>query len=252
MRCVLVGDSLGIRTLTQSLREMNFEIRGIVQSSNEISKKNILSSNFLFFVDSQNQSELLQFLIEDKVNLMLVCSFNKVFIEDIVSIPHLKAVNIHAGKLPKYRGSNVLNWAIINGETEIGVTVHEMVKMVDRGPIIAEWQLPIKPTDTALHVRTRMLASVEENLPFVLRGYIDGTIKSRAQKADSMKPFRKRKPEDGLFDWSWSNERIYNLIRALAHPWPGARYFDKFGNLQIIENYMCMDEIIKLRTKETL
>ena len=63
--------------------------------------------------------------------------------------------------------------------------------------------------------------------------------------------YKKRKPEDGLFDWSYSDERIYNLIRGLADPWPGARYLNKNGNLVILNKYMSMEEIRLLRESES-
>ena len=63
--------------------------------------------------------------------------------------------------------------------------------------------------------------------------------------------YKKRQPEDGIFNWSFSDERIYNLIRGLADPWPGARYINKYGNLLILKKYMSMEEIKLLRESES-
>lgn len=249
---VLVGDKIGLECLLRSLSELNFDIRGIGYSKQFVKAEFRLTSDITFiFITKDNQTDLYHFLVEQQIDVMLVCSFDIILKEAVLSIPTLKCVNIHIGKIPEYRGSNVLNWAIINGEEEIGITIHEMEKLVDRGPVISQWTIPISPEETALSLRSRALQSVVANMPSLLLAYLKGSISPTTQNEISIKPYRRRTPLDGMFDWSWSNKQIHNLIRALVYPWPGARYIDKFGREQIILKYMSIKEIEELRKRES-
>ena len=159
-------------------------------------------------------------------------------------------MNIHGGKLPEYRGANVLNWAIINGEEEIGITFHSVDNSIDTGPIIHELSLEIKENDTAFTLRERLCREIEVQLVSVLHLYIANKLPLKKQKSDNARYYKRRTPEDGLFDWGLSDRRIYNLIRALVHPWPGARYFNKKGQLVVIKEFMSLEEVANLRRIE--
>jgi methionyl-tRNA formyltransferase len=249
-KCVLVGDKIGIETLIRGLFNLNFDIRGIVHSKQVVESDFGLTSDIPFiFVSKDNQVALYNYLVGQHIDLLLVCSFDIILNEAILSIPKLKCINIHMGKIPEYRGSNVLNWALINGEKEIGITIHEMQRLVDRGPVISQWTVPISQEDTALTLRSRALESIEDDLPTLLVAYLAGSILPTEQSHITLKTYKRRTPEDGIFDWSWSNEQIHNLIRALVYPWPGARYIDKFGAERIISNYLSLEEIQELRIR---
>jgi methionyl-tRNA formyltransferase len=131
-------------------------------------------------------------------------------------------LNVHAGKLPTYRGRNIINWAIINGETELGVTVHLVDHGIDTGDIILQRLLPIAWTDTYGDVLDRVVREIPsvvvESLDLIERG----EAHPRPQGPGGTY-FGGRREGDEWIDWSRSSADIYNKIRGITHPGPGAR-----------------------------
>ncbi len=142
--------------------------------------------------------------------------------EEILDIPPLGAFNIHGSLLPKYRGRVPVNWAVLNGETETGATLHHMVRHADAGDIVDQEAVPIGPEDTAFDVFNRVTLAARAVLERQLDNIEAGTAPRKAQPESQATYFGGRKPEDGRIDWTLSSERIYNLIRAVTHPYPGA------------------------------
>jgi methionyl-tRNA formyltransferase len=141
---------------------------------------------------------------------------------EILAIPRLGAFNMHGSLLPKYRGRVPINWAVLNGEKETGVTLHHMVKRADAGDIVDQEAVSIGPEDTALDVFTKVTVASRNVLERQLDGIKAGTAPRRKQDESQATSFGGRRPEDGRIDWTESAERIYNLIRAVTHPYPGA------------------------------
>ncbi len=131
-------------------------------------------------------------------------------------------MNMHGSLLPKYRGRCPVNWVLINGEMETGVTLHYMVEKPDAGDIVGQKRVEISFEDTALSLMGKLekaaVRLLEETWPLIKEG------KNKRTRMDLSKGsyFGGRKPEDGLIDWDKTNTRIYNLIRAVTHPYPGA------------------------------
>jgi len=140
----------------------------------------------------------------------------------VLSIPRRGAINLHGSLLPKYRGRAPLNWVLVRGETVTGVTLHYMDERADHGDIIAQRAVPIEIEDTALTLSRKLTAAaralVGEMYPLIARGCAPRT----AQDHSAATKFGRRTPADGLIDWSQSAWQIYNLIRAVARPFPGA------------------------------
>jgi methionyl-tRNA formyltransferase len=131
-------------------------------------------------------------------------------------------LNVHAGKLPQYRGRNIINWALINGENEVGITVHVVDDGIDTGDIIVQRLIPIGWTDTYGDV----LAHVVEAIPSVVTDCLgliaSGHARRHPQPAIGTY-FGGRRDGDEWLDWSASSLIVYNKIRAITHPGPGAR-----------------------------
>lgn len=140
----------------------------------------------------------------------------------IRSIPRHGAVNLHASLLPRYRGRSPLNWQLVHGETESGVTLHEMVARADAGDILAQRRVPVGPDDTALELYRKLLRAAEELLDEQLAGILDGTAPRVPQDESRATTFGGRTPEDGRIDWTRPAREIHNLVRAVTRPWPGA------------------------------
>ena len=140
----------------------------------------------------------------------------------VLAIPRRGAFNMHGSLLPKYRGRVPVNWAIIKGEKETGVTLHEMVAKPDAGRIVDQMAVPILPDDQALDVFNKITAAAEALLDRTLPRLIDGSAVLKPQDLAQGSYFGGRKPEDGIIDWDDSAQNIHNLIRAVAPPYPGA------------------------------
>ena len=142
--------------------------------------------------------------------------------EETLAIPRLGAFNMHGSLLPKYRGRVPINWAILHGEKETGATLHHMVKRADAGDIVDQEAVPIGPEDTAFDVFTKVTLAARTVLERCIDTIKDGTAPRFPQDDSQATTFGGRKPEDGRIDWTEGSERIYNLIRAVTHPYPGA------------------------------
>ena len=132
------------------------------------------------------------------------------------------AFNMHGSLLPKYRGRVPVNWAIINGETETGATLHEMVEKPDAGRIVDQEAVPILPDDNAFDVFNKVAAAAEVALDRALPRLLDGSVVLQTQNLAAGSYFGGRKPEDGIINWSDTAQNIHNLVRAVAPPYPGA------------------------------
>ncbi len=162
-----------------------------------------------------------------KPDLITVTAFGRILHAPILNLPPRGCVNVHGSLLPKYRGAAPVQWAIINGERETGITTMLMDEGMDTGPILLQEQIPIMPDDTAGALAPRLAELGGRLLVETIRRLKTGTISPRAQDNSqaTMAPLLKK--EDGVIDWSRSAQAIANRVRGLS-PWPGAYTF--FGN----------------------
>jgi methionyl-tRNA formyltransferase len=142
--------------------------------------------------------------------------------EEILNIPRLGAFNMHGSLLPKYRGRSPINWAVLHGEKETGVTLHHMVKQADAGDIVDQEAVPIGHADTSRDVFDKCVKAARLVLERQLDALTGGTAPRRRQDDAQATYFGGRKPEDGRIDWTRDAETIYNLVRAVTQPYPGA------------------------------
>jgi len=132
------------------------------------------------------------------------------------------ALNMHGSLLPKYRGRAPVNWAILNGETETGATLHYMVERADAGDIVDQLGIPILADDDAREVFAKVTVAAETILARSLPKLIAGTAERWPQSILPAQYFGRRTPEDGRIDWSRPAREIHDLVRAVAPPFPGA------------------------------
>lgn len=172
--------------------------------------------------ESVNTEEWIERIGAMEPDLILSFYYRNMIDEDILSLPRLGAFNLHGSLLPKYRGRVPINWAIINGEETTGVTLHHMVKRADAGDIVDQEPVAIGPDDTARDVFAKCVAAARLVIERQIDGLTAGTAPRRKQDESQATKFSGRTPEDGRIDWKQSNRSIYNLIRAVTHPYPGA------------------------------
>ena len=161
--------------------------------------------------------------------------------QDILDIPAKGAINLHGSLLPKYRGRVPLNWAIINGETESGVTLHYMTAKPDAGDIISQERFDIGCCDTAKVVFGKAVEAAKKLLKNTLPKLAAGTADRIAQNEADATTYKGRCAKDGEIDWNKSAEAVHNLIRAVTKPYPGAFSFlgDRkcfFWGSKVVEN----------------
>lgn len=141
---------------------------------------------------------------------------------DLLAMARRGALNLHGSLLPRYRGRCPVNWVLIHGERETGVTLHYMEEKADSGDIVAQHVVPIAADDTAADLNRKMSKAAVELVQETYPRLCQGTAPRRPQDPASASYFGGRRPEDGRIDWQKPAAQIYNLIRAVTHPYPGA------------------------------
>jgi methionyl-tRNA formyltransferase len=140
----------------------------------------------------------------------------------LLECPRLGAYNLHGALLPKYRGRASVNWVLVNGETQTGVTLHRMVARADAGDIVAQRAIKIDDGDTALTLYRKLVPLGAELIREFHPLIVTGCAPRHPQDVAAGSYFGRRRPEDGRIDWRWPARRIFNLVRAVTHPYPGA------------------------------
>ena len=140
----------------------------------------------------------------------------------VLNLAPLGAFNMHGSLLPKYRGRAPINWAVLHGETRIGMTLHRMVKEPDAGAIVDQEGVAIGPRDTAEEAFRKVLPCAQKILSRQIGALLAGRAMETPQDASQATYFGGRKPEDGRIDWTKTSREVFNLVRAVTDPYPGA------------------------------
>jgi methionyl-tRNA formyltransferase len=142
--------------------------------------------------------------------------------QEVLDIPCRGALNLHGSLLPKYRGRVPVNWAVIHGETETGATLHYMVEKPDAGDIVDQERVAIDFSDTSLEVFNKVAEAAVHIIARSWPHLLAGTAQRVPMELSAGSYYGGRKPADGLIRWESSSNEIYNLIRGVTHPYPGA------------------------------
>ena len=172
-----------------------------------------------------NSENFLERIREFQCDLFVSMSFDQIFKTEIINIPRLKTINCHAGKLPYYRGRNILNWVLINDEEEFGITVHYIDEGIDTGDIILQKTFRITDNDdynTLLNIAYKECAVLlYDSIKLIREG------KHEPRKQADIHPVGfycgVRQEGDEVLDWHQSSREIFNFIRAICKPGPMAR-----------------------------
>ncbi|BCZ57423.1 bifunctional polymyxin resistance protein ArnA [Serratia marcescens] len=152
--------------------------------------------------------------------------------DEILSLAPLGGFNLHGSLLPRYRGRAPVNWALVNGETETGATLHKMVKRPDAGDIVGQQKVAIADNDTALTLHKKVLEAAQAVLKEQLPKLKNGTATFTKQDESQASYFGRRTAADGEILWHKSAKEINNLVRAVTEPYPGA--FSYLGQRKLI------------------
>ena len=179
----------------------------------------------VFFPENINTPKWIEKIRSYNPDIILSCYYRNLVKQEILDIPKIGAFNLHGSLLPKYRGRCPVNWQILNGEKKAGVTLHYMVVKADAGDIVGQKEVTIDEEDTAVTLFKKLEIAGKELIKEMIPRLLDGTAPRIPQDHSQATYFGGRRPEDGIIDWSKSAKDIYNLIRAVTWPYPGAFTF---------------------------
>ena len=183
--------------------------------------------------DDPNTPEVIEQVRAAQPDFLFSFYYRNMLKKALLEIPSRGAYNMHGSLLPKYRGRVPVNWAIIKGERETGATLHVMNEKPDNGAIVDQQAVPILPDDMAKDVFDKVTVAAEIALWSVLPQLMRGQLPRRPNPLAQGSYFGGRKPEDGRLDWTRPAAELYNLIRAVAPPYPGA-FFESGGRRLVV------------------
>ncbi|MDK2806948.1 MAG: methionyl-tRNA formyltransferase, partial [Thermoanaerobacterium sp.] len=180
----------------------------------------------------KNNKEVFDKLRKLNPDLIVVAAYGKILPEEILQIPRYGCINVHASLLPKYRGAAPINWAVINGEKETGITIMYMEKGLDTGDILLQKSIPILEEDNSETVHDKLAVLGGNALIEAINKMVDGALKPVKQDDSKATYAPILEKSIGLIDWQKSAVEIKNLVRGLR-PWPVAYTYYKGNMLKI-------------------
>jgi methionyl-tRNA formyltransferase len=182
--------------------------------------------------DDPKAPELAEAVAAAEPELIFSFYYRAMIPSEMLALAQRGAFNMHGSLLPHFRGRAPTNWAVLKGATETGATLHVMVAKPDAGAIIDQSAVPILPDDTARQVFEKVTVAAEQ----VLWRSLPAILADRAPRLPNDPSrgsyFGARKPEDGRIDWTQPAAVVYNLVRAVAPPYPGA--FTEIGGRRLV------------------
>ena len=169
-----------------------------------------------------NTPEWIEKIAALRPDLILSVYYRHMISTKILGLARLGAFNMHGSLLPKYRGRAPINWAVLHGEPRVGMTLHRMVKAADAGAIVDQEGVDLGPRDTAEQAFRKVLPCARRVLARQIDALLAGTARETPQDETQATYFGGRTPEDGRIDWRQTSAQIFNLIRAVTDPYPGA------------------------------
>jgi methionyl-tRNA formyltransferase len=182
--------------------------------------------------ETVNTPEWIERITALQPDLILSVYYRNMISPKILALPRLGAFNLHGSLLPKYRGRAPINWAVLHGEPRIGMTLHRMVKAPDAGAIVDQEGVAIGPRDSSEVAFRKVLPCARRVFERQINALLAGTARETPQDETQATYFGGRKPEDGRIDWSQTSSQIFNLVRAVADPYPGA--FTDVGSARLM------------------
>ena len=232
----------GLNTLTYLINKKDLSVKKIYLSKRFLNKKIIKSLNRLKLsfeiIKSINNSRIINEIKKNQVDLNILCGFPYILKDKAINSAKLGTINLHAGKLPNYRGGSPLNWQIINGEKKIGISVIKVDKGVDTGPVIRSKDFKLKNSYNIkkVHEITNNLFPKLTYLS-ILDVFFNKIPRKKINKKKSYL-YPQRNEMDGEINWrKMTNKDVFNFVRAISKPYPGAFTFN--SNKEKIKIYEC-------------
>jgi methionyl-tRNA formyltransferase len=154
-------------------------------------------------------------------DLIVVAAYGQILPKALLDLPRFGCLNLHTSLLPRYRGAAPIQWAILNDDSQTGVTIMKMDAGLDTGEILSQQETPIGSQDTSETLHDRLARIGADLLLRTIPDFIAGKIQPRVQPSEGVTHAPKIRKQDGCIDWAQPARGIWNRVRALT-PWPGA------------------------------
>ena len=253
MRIVFLGSAaLALPSLMQLAQQAEHEVVGVItQPDRPAGRKRLLtpcpvkvvatSMNLKVCTPEKIACDEMMVQMQDwKPDLLVVVAYGQYIPKRLISIASHEAINVHPSLLPIYRGAAPIQWALINGDVQTGVSIITVAEKMDAGEILKQETLVIDETDTAATLHDRCADLGARLLVETIDDIASGSITSYAQDESKVVEVRKLTKADGIIDWHQPAVAIHNQIRAF-NPWPGSRCTLPSGEVLLIWKAVCID-----------
>ncbi|WP_343188556.1 methionyl-tRNA formyltransferase [Buchnera aphidicola (Neophyllaphis varicolor)] len=187
---------------------------------------------------SLNNNKFIEYIKEKNAHMMIVVAYGLIIPETIINLFNMGCINVHASLLPRWRGSSPIQYAIINGDINTGVTVIKMDKKIDHGKIIDSIEYKIKSNETSITLEKKLSKIGSKLITKVINNLIYNNFSLREQNHNFATYTKKIKKKDGIIDWKLNAKKIERQIRAF-NPWPTSYFFVKKKIIKVWEaNYI--------------
>jgi methionyl-tRNA formyltransferase len=234
MRIIFCGTPhFAVPSLRQLLAEPDFEVlavmtqpdrprgRGQRLAISPVKEVALAAGAPVFQPAKLRTDEVHRFFVEHAPDAVVIIAYGRMVPADLLPLPPLGWINVHASLLPHYRGAAPIQWAVLNGETRTGITTMQIDAGLDTGPVLEQLEFPIGPDETTAELTDRLAEAGPSLLITSLRRLQSGNICPVPQNHADATFARPLKKQDGEISWDLSAGQIYNRIRGLQ-PWPGA------------------------------
>lgn len=179
------------------------------------------------YVDNINEKQSVEFIKDCKPDVIYCFGWSQLIKKDILDIPPLGVIGTHPTELPQNRGRHPIIWSLVLGLEYTAATFFQMDEGADSGKIISQKRIKIEYTDYARDLYNKIIESECEQILEFTNAFESGNCIGKEQNKDEGNSWRKRGEADGTIDWRMSSRAIYNLVRALSHPYVGAQFIYK-------------------------
>jgi methionyl-tRNA formyltransferase len=242
MKIVFFGSGQRGMSCLQALHEQKYPIAAVIvhPSPETPSSLGAVAQSFQMPVlapENPNTSDVVEKLKKYKADVFVLAGYGKIVRKELFEIPRLGTINLHGGKLPKYRGSSPMNWALLHGEKSFTLSAIRVDAGVDTGDVLLEKTFPISIDDTIVDLHQIANKTFPVMLVEVLKKLEKGPLKGKVQSDKGASYYPLRFPEDGLIVWdSLTAEQVHNQIRALTEPYPCAFTFFQNRKVKLISS----------------
>lgn len=230
LEALLSSDHKIIGCVTQPDRPKDRGMKVVVSPIKECALRNNID---VFQPNDLSDPEFVSDLRNINADIFVVIAYGKFLSSELIEMPQYGAINVHGSLLPKYRGAAPINWAIINGDDETGVTIIQLNIKMDAGDILSAEKIKIFEYDTSITLREQMKECGKGLLLETLKGFQEGSLNRKAQDPNNASFASKLNKDLGKIDWNKSAKEINALVRGLQ-PWPGAYTYFHGKSLKIL------------------